>query len=167
MEAIVYTSKTGFTKKYAGILGEKTGLPVYDLHSAGGVKKGGEIIYLGWLSAGRVKGYRKAASLFNIRALCAVGMATPGGQPVANIKKANGMPESLNVFYLQGGLDMNKLKGINKLALSIVVNTFGRSLEKKQDLTPEEADQLDLIRNNGSRVRPENLEPLLEWYAGL
>lgn len=62
---------------------------------------------------------------------------------------------------------MNKLKGINKLALSIVVNTFGRSLEKKQDLTPEEADQLDLIRNNGSRVRPENLEPLLEWYAGL
>ena len=29
MDAIVYTSNTGYTEKYAGILGEKTHLPVF------------------------------------------------------------------------------------------------------------------------------------------
>ena len=31
IRAIVYTSNTGHTEKYARMLGEKTGLPVYSL----------------------------------------------------------------------------------------------------------------------------------------
>ncbi len=34
MNAIVFTSNTGHTAKYAKILGEKTGLPVYSLKEA-------------------------------------------------------------------------------------------------------------------------------------
>lgn len=34
MKAIVYISNTGHTKKYAELIGEKTGLPVYELSEA-------------------------------------------------------------------------------------------------------------------------------------
>ena len=59
MDAIVYTSNTGFTEKYAKLLGGKLFLPVYSLEEAKGkLAAGAEIIYLGWLMAGTVKGYR-------------------------------------------------------------------------------------------------------------
>lgn len=32
--SIVYTSNTGYTREYAVLLGEKTGLPVYSLEEA-------------------------------------------------------------------------------------------------------------------------------------
>ncbi|MDO5443636.1 MAG: hypothetical protein Q4G10_08195 [Bacteroidia bacterium] len=57
IKAVVYTSETGHTKKYAELFGERTGLPVYDLDTAiKEVPKGAEIVYLGWLMAGTVKG---------------------------------------------------------------------------------------------------------------
>ena len=31
VNAIVYTSNTGYTARYAGLLGKRTGLPVYSL----------------------------------------------------------------------------------------------------------------------------------------
>lgn len=34
LNAIVYTSNTGYTRQYAVLLGEKTGLPVYSLEEA-------------------------------------------------------------------------------------------------------------------------------------
>ena len=62
MKAIVYTSSTGHTTEYAKILGEKTGLPVYALNEAlKQLSNGIEIIYLGWLFANGIKGYKKAA----------------------------------------------------------------------------------------------------------
>ena len=47
MTAIVYTTNTGSTKRYAEMLGEKTGFPVFDLSKAASVEKDSEIIYLG------------------------------------------------------------------------------------------------------------------------
>ena len=55
--AIVYTSNTGYTAEYARMLGEKTGLPVWELASRQ-VPKGSDIVYLGWLMAGNIQGYK-------------------------------------------------------------------------------------------------------------
>ena len=45
---IVYTSNTGYTKKYAVLLGKKLRLPVYDLAEAKTkLAEGSPIIYLG------------------------------------------------------------------------------------------------------------------------
>ena len=53
---IVYTSNTGYTREYAMLLGEKTGLPVYSLDEAGKkLAPGDPVIYLGWLMAGKVQ----------------------------------------------------------------------------------------------------------------
>ena len=75
MKAIVYTSNTGHTAKYAKMLGEKTSLPVYALGEAKKqLSSGTEIIYLGWLFANGIKGYKKAAKKYKISAICAVGL---------------------------------------------------------------------------------------------
>ena len=73
IHAIIYTSNTGHTEKYAMLLGEKTGLPVYSL-SEGKKKlsKGEKVIYFGWISAMRVKGLKEARAQYSVEAVCAV-----------------------------------------------------------------------------------------------
>ena len=57
MNAIIYTTNTGSTEHYAKLLAQKTGLPVYSLAEAKKrVFAGAEVIYLGWIMAGSVKG---------------------------------------------------------------------------------------------------------------
>lgn len=56
---IIYTSKTGFTEKYARWLQEKTGGDLLSLKEAKGKEESyflayGHIIYAGWAMAGRV-----------------------------------------------------------------------------------------------------------------
>lgn len=81
MNAIVYTSNSGFTAQYAEMLGAKLSLPVYKLADAPNhIAKGADIIYLGWLMAGVVKGYKKATKLYQIKAVCSVGMGANGSQ---------------------------------------------------------------------------------------
>lgn len=48
MKAILYTSNTGFTARYAELLGQHTGLPVYTLSQAKRTLPAhAEVIYLG------------------------------------------------------------------------------------------------------------------------
>jgi hypothetical protein len=161
MDAIIYTSNTGYTEQYARLLGAAAGLPVYALADSGAVKSGADIIYLGWLMASRVKGFKKAAQRFNIKAVCGVGMAKSGLQ-IEEIRKANGIP-TLPVFTLQGGFDLARLHGIYKLMMTVMMKTVGKSIAGKKDRTPEEDDMLDLMMNGGSRVSADNLAPVLEW----
>ena len=59
MKAIVYTSQTGHTQRYAQMLAERTGVPAYSLKEAGkSLRRGEEIFYMGWLMAGTVKASR-------------------------------------------------------------------------------------------------------------
>ena len=58
MQAIIYTTNTGSTQRYAQMLSQATGLPAYSLTQAGAqVPDGAAIIYMGWIAAGTVKGY--------------------------------------------------------------------------------------------------------------
>lgn len=167
--AIVYTSNTGCTAQYASLLGGETGLRVYPLEDAmKNLPQGSPVIYLGWLAAGSVQGYVKAAKQFTIAALCAVGMGKSGSQ-LEDVKKANNLPEELPLFTLQGGFDLKKLRGIYKLMMLVMSKTVVKKLAAKPDRTPDEDDMLDLFQNGGNRVSLENLRPVLAWFgeAGL
>ena len=64
MNAMIYTTNTGSTEHYAKLLAQNTGLPVYSLAEAKKrVFAGAEVIYLGWIMAGSVKGYAEAAKM--------------------------------------------------------------------------------------------------------
>ena len=83
INAIVYTSATGFTARYAALLAERPRLPAYELAQAGtALSKRAPVLYLGWLCAGGIKGLKKAAARFDVKAVCAVGMSAGGGGSV-------------------------------------------------------------------------------------
>lgn len=158
--AIVYTSNTGYTRQYALMLAKQTGLPVYSLEeSVARLPAGNSIIYLGWLMAGKVQGYPKAAKRYPIATLCGVGMM-PTGTQVSQLRKSNHLPESLPVFPLQGGFSLDRLHGIHKAMMTLMV----KALANKNARTPEEADMLSLLQG-GSRVSQENLQAVLDWYT--
>lgn len=162
--AIVYTSNTGFTAQYASLLGGETGLPVYSLEEAvKSLPQSSPIVYLGWLTAGKVQGYDKVVTKFNLQALCAVGMAKCGSQ-MEDVRKSNNLPEGLPLFTLQGGFDLKKLRGVYKFMMLVMSKTVAKKLAAKPDRTPDEEDMLDLFQNGGNRVSLENLRPVLAWY---
>ena len=164
MEAIVYTSNTGSTARYAKLLGHELGIPVY---SAAEAKKtlpaGTGIIYLGWIMAGKVKGYPDAAKKYKLLAVCAVGMGQIGTQR-KEIREKNGVRGKIPVFTLQGNFDVKKLRGMYRMMMDIMVKTAGKALENKTDRSPEEEDMLDMMLHGGERVRVENLKDVTDWY---
>ena len=161
--SIVYTSNTGYTAEYARLLGEKTGLPVYSLDEAEQKLAAGNcVIYLGWLMAGKVQGYKKAAKRYKVQAVCGVGMGGNGSQ-LREVRKANAIPEKTPLFTLQGGFDLSKLSGVYKLMMTIMVKTAGKGLAEKQDRTPDEDVMLEMMTRGGSRVSAENLAEVLAW----
>ena len=100
---IVYTSKTGFTREYAQMLGRAAGLPVCALDEATGkVGPGSDILYLGWLMAGHISGIDHAVKRFHVRAACGVGMTPPGDKVLQDLARSNYVPNA-PIFYLQGG----------------------------------------------------------------
>lgn len=164
-QAILYTSNTGFTREYALMLGQKTNLPVYSLQeSSGKIARDSSVVYLGWLMAGKVQGYADAAKQYLVEAVCGVGMGSTGSQ-MEDVRKNNNIPDSMPVFTLQGGFDMNKLRGVYKMMMQVMKKTVGKKLADKPDRTPDEEEMLDLLLHGGSRVSEENLAAVLEWMG--
>ena len=164
MDAILYTTNTGSTQRYAALLAEKTGLPAYSLSEA---KKrlpaGADVIYLGWIMASTVKGYAKAAVRFRVRAVCGVGMGKTGTQLDA-VRNKTAVPAQIPLFTLQGNFDVSKLRGICRPMMKIMVRETCKSLSAKKDRTPEENDMLDMMTFGGERVKAEHLAAVLDWY---
>ena len=166
IDAIVYTSNTGYTEKYAKILGEKTDLPVYSLKDAEKqLPQGRTILYLGWMMAGKIQCYDKAAKRYSVAAVCGVCMGATGGQ-IEDARKATKLPENLPIFTMQGGFDMKKLRGTYKMMMSVMAKTVGKKLENKTDRTAEEDQMLEMLFHGGDFVREENTEAVMEWYNG-
>ncbi len=162
IKAIVYTSNTGYTAEYAKLLGEKTGLSVYSLDDAAKeLNIGSEIIYLGWVMAFRIQGYERAKKLFKISVLCGVCLGTSGSL-TREIRKAQKIEESLPLFTLQGGFDMNKLRGMNKFIMKVMKKVLTAEITKKSELTEEDRTILRLLEDGGSCVCEENLASVIE-----
>lgn len=164
MRAIVYTSNTGSTAEYAKMLSHQIVVPAYSMKEAEKkVKPGAEIIYLGWIMAGKIKGYTEAARKYNIQAVCGVGMGQTGTQ-LTEVRTKNKIPQRMSLFTLQGTFDIKKLHGVYKMMMNVMVKTAGKALADKSDRTSEEDDMLDMMLNGSNRVKAENLSNIIKWY---
>ena len=164
VKAIVYTSNTGTTAQYAGILAEKTGLSCYSMEEAKkSLKAGDEIIYLGWIMASSVKGYKDAKNNFTVRAVAGVGMR-PTGTREDEVRNHTGIAGDIPVFVLQGGFDIKKLSGVYKLMMKLMVKAVSKKLGEKTDKTPDEEAMLAMMLHGADCVSEENMKSLLEWY---
>lgn len=158
-EAIIYTSNTGHTAAYAKLLGEKTDLPVYTLSEAKKqLEPGAPIVYLGWLFANSIKGYKKAAKKYTVCAVCGVGLCETGTL-LEEVRKANALADSIPLFTLQGGMDRTKLHGVYKM----MINMLTKGLSEKAQRSEQEEKMLILLQEGGNYVSEENLFAVLDW----
>lgn len=162
MKAIVYVSNTGHTAGYAKLLSEKTGLPAYEAKEAkAALAAGSQILFMGWIMAGGVQGLKQALKRYSVRGVCAVGMAE-GGEQAKEISERYDMGNR-PVFYIAGGFEMNKLRGIYKIMMQTMARSVGKKLQEKPDKTPEDEDNLYLLTVGEARIREENLKAVLDW----
>ena len=152
--AIVYTSNTGNTARYAAMLAEKLRLPIYSVDEAKRtLPRHTPIIYLGWLIAGKIKDFGKAKGRYRIVAVGAVGLGATGTLS-EGLRKSNRIGEDVALFELQGGMDHSKLTGIYKK----MIETLVKMLSKKKDRTAEKG---------GDFVAEKNLDGLVAWFEAL
>lgn len=164
MEAIIYTTNTGSAEQYAKMLAEQTGLSVFSMEEAKSeVEEGSEIIYLGWIMAAQVKGYKTAAKKYKIRAVCAVGMEKTGTR-TEQIREKTFVPAEVPLFTLQGNFNVKKLHGFYRLMMSMMVKMVTKQLVAKTDRTQRENEMLEIMLQGGENVRKENLAEVLDWY---
>ncbi len=142
---IVFTSQTGFTKKYAQWMTERLSADLFDLKDV--QKKDNSffdgydaIVYAGWLMAGKVvksnwffdkaKGW-KGKQL----ALVAVG-GSPNDNPDVPEALKNLLTEEqstyIKAFYCQGGFNYEKMNLPSRLAMKAFVSTLKKSKDEKQ-----------------------------------
>ena len=167
MDAIVYTSNAGHTKEYAELLSAKTELPAYSMEEAGSkLSKESQIIYMGWLMAGTIKGLKEAAVKYQIQAVCPVGM-TLGGVDRLILAQKNPLPDSMPLFYLQGGFEIQKLHGLYKFMMNLMRGTVKKNLRKVPNRTEEENEMLSMMTYGANLVNENKLDEVLAWFQGL
>ena len=160
--AIVYTSSTGFTRRYAQLLGEKTGLPVYDLKGADRPAKGTAVVFLSWLCAGKLKGFQTAVKRYSVQVVCAVGMGDEETNRPQRLAPSLGFPPGPNFFYLRGGYAPERLKGLMKFLMGLMY----KAVSKKPPVDDAGREMLEAFQHGGDWVSAEKLDPVVAWLEG-
>lgn len=152
IKAIIYHSNTGYTMAYAKLLSKELNLPCYSLEETKTyVKKEDEVIYLSWICAGVITKLKKISRTYKVKCIGMVGAYPNTDKYLKELQKNNGL--TIPSFYLQGGIDYSKLKGLKKL----IVKAVGKTIPK------ENTELLNLFQNGGSYVKKENLEELIKY----
>lgn len=157
MIAVIYSSLNGTSKKYAELLGRRIYLPIYSLEKSKiYLEKKDEIVYVGWIKNGKIVGLKKARRMYTVRAVCAVGMeyfSDENYRKIVNVNKLGNVP----LYYLQGGIYMDKIKGMNRLLIKNKVKNEILRLESIENKTSIDEALLNMYREGADFVSEVNL----------
>lgn len=169
MKAIViYTSQTGFTKRYAEWIAEKIGAECCELGEA--KKKSMDsydvIIYGGWACAGgisKLSWFKGNISKWDGKKLIVFCV---GGSPLENpeiepaLKKNFSEDEwsKVKVFYCPGGFNYEKMSAASKMMMKM----FIKALKAKKDKTEEDELMIKMISSSYDISDIKYIEPILE-----
>lgn len=73
---------------------------------------------------------------------------------------ANALSEEIPLFTMQGGMDKNKLRGINKL----MINMLTKGLSSQNERSESDERMLYLVTHDANYVSEENTSAFMEWY---
>ena len=171
---IIYTSQTGFTKRYAEWLADKTGGDLLDLKDA--QKKSDDyfedydaICYGGWAMAGsivKVKWFLEKAVNWKDKRLavfCVGG--SPNDNPDVETFLQNALSEDqkkyIKVFYCQGGFNYEKMKTPSKLAMKMFISV----LKNKKDATEKEKGMAEKMSSSYDISNIKFIEPIVAYLG--
>lgn len=155
VSAIVYTSNTGFTAQYATLLAHQTELPLHRLEECD-LPRDTQVLFLGWLCAGKIQGLKGAMGRFQVVGICAVGM----GPEVDSAKLArDNRCEGLPLFYLRGGYAPARIKGRYKMMMAMMKAILSRKTDRDSQRAAE------AITRGADWVDAAQLAPVLDWLG--
>jgi hypothetical protein len=163
-QAIVYRSNTGFTKQYAEMLSQQTGLPAYDQKRLKDeLPEGTSIVYMGWVRIGRTQGFKRARKKFNIVAICPVGMGLPNPMAYEEATRRSKMDA---IFCLHGGFEFHKLRGLDRQMMRNLSKNLRDALGAMPERSESQEVMYNLATNGGSYVDQKYIDPLVQWLNG-
>ncbi|MCR4740113.1 MAG: flavodoxin domain-containing protein [Lachnospiraceae bacterium] len=169
---IIYTSQTGFTKKYAGWIAERTDADLMTLKEARKKDAGffggyDAIVYGGWTMAGTVVSLKwfldKAAAWKDKRlALFCVG-GSPNDNPEVEVMLRRLLTDEqrqyIAAFYCQGGFNYEKMNIASRLAMKMFVG----NLKKKKNASGDEKKMAEMISSSYDISDISYTDPIVEY----
>ncbi len=167
---IIYSSQTGFTRKYAKWIAEAMGGNAMSLDDAKALTDKefaifDAIVYGGWAMAGKIvksKWFLENAKEWKEKrlAIFCVG-ASPMGSPDidAAMEKALSDEERkfIKLFYCPGGVDYSKMNTPS----SLVLKTLAAVLKKSKDTSKQK--QGEVLSNSYDISNKKYIEPIVEY----
>lgn len=169
MKAIViYNSQTGFTKRYAEWIAEKSGADCYELCEAKkrNLDNYDAIIYGGWACAGGIsklswfKGNINKWQGKKLITFCvgASPLENPEIDPTLKKNFSEDEMRKVKVFYCPGGLNYEKMSTTSKLMMKM----FVKSLKAKKDKTEKDEVMIKMISSSYDISDIKYIEPILK-----
>lgn len=167
MKAIViYYSKTGFAKRYAGWLSEQLECELVPVEQIKSLNLEGydTVIFASRIYAGIIQklDWFKSLNLPGVNKIVLATGATPAGSPEIETVIKNNFKGDLScykVFYLPGGLCYEKMGFADKLFMKM----FSSMMKNKKDKDKLEQDMADALGSSFDISKKEYLEPVVQY----
>lgn len=169
---VIYNSQTGFTKRYAEWIAEKSGADCYELSEA--KKKNLDdydaIVYGGWACAGtisKLSWFKGNINKWNGKKLIVFCV---GASPIENPEIEPALKKNFNedemkrvsVFYCPGGFNYEKMSTTSR----VMMKMFIKALKAKKDKTEEDEIMIKMISSSYDISDIKYIEPILECVKG-
>ena len=172
---VIYTSQTGFTKRYAEWISEELDADIYELKDV--KKKTNDffetyeaIIYAGWCMAGmvvKVKWFFERAAYWKNKKLSIVAVgASPNDNPEVDEFLNNLLTDEqrpfIKAFYCQGGINYDKMKFSSRT----VMKMFANSLKKNKNSSEDDRKKGEMISRSYDISDKRFIDPVVDYIRG-
>ena len=168
---IIYGSQYGPAIAYAAKLSEITGIPCVSYKNIKDIRDYGQIIYLGGLYAGGVKGLKSTFRRLkhsNVKTIVVtVGLADVKKQENTDHIKASvakqiekDILENSLIFHLRGGIDYSKLNFKHKTMMKMLIHSL--KSRPAESLTQEDKTLIETYNKKVDFVDYDSLEQIAE-----
>ena len=172
---VIYTSQTGFTKRYAEWISEELDADIYELKDV--KKKTNDffetyeaIIYAGWCMAGmvvKVKWFFEKAAYWKNKKLSIVAVgASPNDNPEVDEFLNNLLTDEqrpfIKAFYCQGGINYDKMNFTSRTAMKM----FANSLKKNKNSSEDDRKKGEMISKSYDISDKRFINPVVDYVRG-
>jgi menaquinone-dependent protoporphyrinogen IX oxidase len=172
---VIYTSQTGFTKRYAEWISEELNADIYNLKDV--KKKTNDffeayeaIIYAGWCMAGmvvKVKWFFERAAYWKNKKLSIVAVgASPNENPEVDEFLNNLLTDEqrtfIKAFYCQGGINYDKMKFPSRTAMKM----FANSLKNNKNSSEDDRKKGEMISKSYDISDKRFIDPVVDYVRG-
>lgn len=172
---VIYTSQTGFTKRYAEWISEELDADIYELKDV--KKKTNDffetyeaIIYAGWCMAGmvvKVKWFFERAAYWKNKKLSVVAVgASPNDNPEVDEFLNNLLTDEqrpfIKAFYCQGGINYDKMNFTSRTAMKM----FANSLKNNKNSSEDDRKKGEMISKSYDISDKRFIDPVVDYVRG-